>query len=265
MARMVATKAALSIRVDALTDADGKSEESSSAIGIQNRIKLESRLRALEHQSDLGTVNRFSQNGNKQQARFSMTGDAKTYNTKADSVDFVSTQRDDPMEAAVKAVLEVKEDKKKAKEEKKAKKKAKEEGGADKMDVDGEVATEESKKEKKEKKRKQRESEVPPTEEESPRKVRFSQSIALSTPYLEPSRRKLRKSARQERRPRRPKKLPLYRAIHRKRRRKSRNDARNYLHTISRILHVYILLHISIPFCATQLSVNDQDEIIRAP
>ncbi|KAJ3532249.1 hypothetical protein NM688_g7452 [Phlebia brevispora] len=48
MARMVATKAALSIRVDALTDPDGKSEPAAPSIGLENRAKLESRLRALE-------------------------------------------------------------------------------------------------------------------------------------------------------------------------------------------------------------------------
>ncbi|KAF5363982.1 hypothetical protein D9756_000948 [Leucocoprinus leucothites] len=160
MARMVATKAALSIRVDALTDAEGKSEETSATIGIENRTKLESRLRALEHQSELGGVNRYAQNGDKKQSRFSMGGETKTYNTKADAVDFVSTQRDDPMEAAVEAVLKVKEDKKKAKEEKRAKKKAQKEDDTDKMDVDGEEGEKDSEK-KKEKKRKRRESEMP--------------------------------------------------------------------------------------------------------
>ena len=159
MARMVATKAALSIRVDALTDADGKSEEAASSIGFENRTKLESRLRALEHQIEGGNVRRFSENGKKQQ-RFEMTGETKTYNVKADEVDLVSTQRDHPMEAAVKAVLDVKEEKKRAKEERKAKKRAEKEKEVksedeDQMQVDGE-----SKKDKKEKKRKRRESEV---------------------------------------------------------------------------------------------------------
>jgi nucleolar protein 58 len=172
---MVATKAALSIRVDALTDAEGKSDESSATIGIQNRTKLESRLRALEHQSDTGNVNRFSQNGNKKQARFSMGGETKTYNTKADAVDFVSTQRDNPMEAAVKAVLDVKEEKKRAKEEKKAKKAQKEAQKEDveKMDVDGQEA--EDMESKKEKKRKRRESEIPTAEE--PAQVRTAVNV----------------------------------------------------------------------------------------
>ena len=36
MARMVATKAALSIRVDALTDPDGKSEPTPPSIGVSD-------------------------------------------------------------------------------------------------------------------------------------------------------------------------------------------------------------------------------------
>ncbi|KAJ7667562.1 Nop-domain-containing protein [Mycena polygramma] len=146
MARMVATKAALSIRVDALTDLDGKSEPStvSASIGIENRAKLESRLRALEHQGDLSGARRFADNG-KKQAKFEMGGDTKTYNTQADCV-----------------VLDVKEEKRRAKEERRAKKRAEKEksegAGADAMDVDGDE--EEGKKDKKDKKRKRRESEA---------------------------------------------------------------------------------------------------------
>lgn len=147
---MVATKAALSIRVDALTDAQGKSEESSSTIGVENRTKLESRLRALERQVELGGVNRFASNGNKNQSRFSMSGQTKVYNAKADAVDFVSTQRDSPMQIAVDAVLQVREDKKRAKEEKKAKTRK---DDIEKIDIDGEAEEKESKKERKRKRR----------------------------------------------------------------------------------------------------------------
>jgi len=143
MARMVATKAALSIRVDALTDADGKSEPTAPSIGTDNRAKLESRLRALEHQSEGGVVRRFADNGKKQQ-RFEMKGETKTYNTQADHVDLVSTQRDDPMEAAVKVVHDMKEEKRRAKEERRAKKHAEKEKSStqeaddsDAMEVDG--------------------------------------------------------------------------------------------------------------------------------
>ena len=126
MARMVATKASLSIRVDALTDADGKSEPAAPSIGVENRAKLESRLRALEHQSEQNGARSFSTPA-KKQAKYEPSGESRTYNSKADAVDLVSTQRS-PAEAALEAVLKVKEDKKKAKEERRAKKKAEKEG-----------------------------------------------------------------------------------------------------------------------------------------
>jgi len=161
---MVATKAALSIRVDALTDADGKSEDHAPSIGIENRAKLESRLRALEHQGDLTGARRFA-DGGKKQPRFEMSGDVKTYNTAADAVDLVPTQRD-PMEIAVKAVLDVKEEKRKAKEERRAKKRAAKEAAGEtaedmSMDVDSDG------KRSKEKKRKRRESEANGTVQEA--------------------------------------------------------------------------------------------------
>lgn len=225
---MVATKAALSIRVDALTDADGKSEEAASSIGLENRTKLESRLRALEHQIEGGTVRRFTENGKKQQ-RFEMTGETKTYNAKADQVELVSTQREHPVEVAMKAVLDVKEEKRRAKEERKAKKRAEKEKEKDheededeeRMDVDGET--------KKEKKRKRRESEVNGAgsmdvdEVEQP-KVAFDTffSFVIMLMFV-PFRRRLRKRERRGKRPRkRPRLLPLLMGlIHRRRKRKS--------------------------------------------
>lgn len=171
MARMVATKAALSIRVDALTDSDGKSEETSSTIGIDNRAKLESRLRALEHEMEGGGVRRFADTNGKKQQRFAMSGETKTYNAAADQVDLVSTQRESAVDLAVKAVLDVKEEKRKAKEERRAKKRAEKEKSTtaepeaesdDQMDVDGGS--------KKEKKRKRRESEIAPMDEDEPEK-----------------------------------------------------------------------------------------------
>jgi nucleolar protein 58 len=136
MARMVATKAALSIRVDALTDADGKSTDDAPTIGLENRAKLESRLRALEHQSELGGVRRPSGTGPKQ-ARAPIGGAPRMYNDAADAPALVPAQRD-PMEAAVAAVLDVKEEKRKAKEERRAKRRAEKEktGDGDGMDVD---------------------------------------------------------------------------------------------------------------------------------
>ena len=172
---MVATKAALSIRVDALTDADGKAEPTAPSIGIENRAKLEARLHALEQQADGGAVR--SAFAGKKQARFEMSGETRTYNTAADAVELVPTQRE-PVEAAVKAVLDVKAEKKKAKEERKAKKRAEKEQIEDgieeaRMDLDGE---EESKKEKK---RKRRESEAVSAVASSPVKVcPFSGSVS---------------------------------------------------------------------------------------
>jgi len=158
MARMVATKAALSIRVDALTDAEGKSEEQAALIGLENRGKLESRLRALEYQSDMSGAQRFANNGKNQQ-RFSMKGDTQTYNTATDAVDLVPSQRE-PLEVAMKAVLDVKDEKRKAKEEKKAKRRAEKERGAVDGDAIGKMDVDEESTETKEKKRKRRESGV---------------------------------------------------------------------------------------------------------
>ena len=53
MARIVATKAANCIRVDALTDTNSKSANS---IGVENRAKLERRLLDLESQVDFGGI-----------------------------------------------------------------------------------------------------------------------------------------------------------------------------------------------------------------
>lgn len=159
MARMVATKAALSIRVDALTDADGKSEPMAPTIGIENRAKLESRLRALEHQGDLAGVRSFATPGKKQQ-KFEMGGETRTYNSNADAV-MMTTQRENPIEKALEAVRDVKEEKRKAKEERRAKRRAEKEktGDEDAMEVDEGQSPKKEKKEK-EKKRKRRESEI---------------------------------------------------------------------------------------------------------
>lgn len=146
---------------------EGKSEPQAPSIGIENRAKLEARLRSLEGQGDASNV-RSGVSGRTQQ-KFTMTGQSKTYNTAADAVDLVPTQRE-PVETALQAALDVKAEKKRTKEEKKAKKKAKEEvstnGDAEdvQMQVDTNGHADDEGKEKstdrKEKKRKRRESEV---------------------------------------------------------------------------------------------------------
>ena len=160
---MVATKTALSVRVDALTDADEKSTPSAPTIGLENRAKLEARLRALEAESDASGVRRFAA-GPHQQKRVKLAPAAPTYNPAADVVGLVSTQRE-PLDVAVKAALDVKEEKRRAKEERRAKRRTEKkekpepelEPAADKdadgMDVDEKEGAEE-------KKRKRRKSDV---------------------------------------------------------------------------------------------------------
>lgn len=247
---MVATKAALSIRVDALSDPDGKSEADASAIGVAHRVKLESRLRALEYQGDASGVRRFADSGKKQQSKFEMTGETKTYNTKADAVDLVSTQRADPMEIAVQAVLDVKEERRRAKEERRAKRRAeKEKGGADDgeasdaaMDVDGEKK---DKKDKKDKKRKRRESDVAngDAEQETQEKVQLFYRRMLSFMPNQCCRRRPKRSGRPGKRRARPRRqrLPSQMVIlQRSQKRRSGSQRRNLLILFNHFL-VYIL------------------------
>jgi nucleolar protein 58 len=159
---MVATKTALSVRVDALTDADEKSTVTAPTIGLENRAKLEARLRTLEAENDATGVRRFAVGPN-QQKRVKLGSAAPTYNPAVDAVGLVSTQRE-PKEEAEKAVLDVKEEKRRAKEERHTKRRAEKEkekaaagpstvdGEADAMEVDGEEGVDE-------KKRKRRKSE----------------------------------------------------------------------------------------------------------
>ncbi|KAK8843982.1 nucleolar protein 58 [Kwoniella newhampshirensis] len=150
MARMVATKAALSIRVDALSDADSRSDAAAAEVGITNRVKLESRLRALEHQAGIQSVRKVTSGVNgRQQPRFEMSGATGSYNSATDALPLDSvngmlpTQPPAAVKQAVEAVLEVKEEKRaekaqEGKEDKKDKKKKRKSEVADiSMDVDG--------------------------------------------------------------------------------------------------------------------------------
>src|SRR5258708_38768035 len=92
MARMVATKTSLSVRVDALTDADEKSTPTAPTIGLENRAKLEARLRSLEAESDASGVRRFAV-GPSQQKRVKLGPAAPTYNPAAEAVGVVRAQR----------------------------------------------------------------------------------------------------------------------------------------------------------------------------
>jgi nucleolar protein 58 len=183
MARMVATKAALSIRLDALTDAESKSDLSAPTIGLEARAKLESRLRALEHRTDVSGLRaaRGPDAGYKQKPfEFNQ---ARSYNTSADAApvadpNTVAMEVDTSVnvDSSIKLSKEERKALKKAakgedasdklsKEERKALKKSKktaEENGDVTVNGDASTVSEKDlrKKEKKEKKRKEAESEA---------------------------------------------------------------------------------------------------------
>ncbi|GAA5894208.1 hypothetical protein JCM6882_007602 [Rhodosporidiobolus microsporus] len=147
MARMVATKAALSIRLDALADADSKSSLDAATIGIDNRVKLEARLRQLEAgigHTSLRSLAKAS--GGEKQKRFEMTGNGASYAAGADAVSLVPTGVEPGMgadEGVEKMVIEETEEERKKREKKEKKERRKSEKGADGEDDD------EAKKEKK--------------------------------------------------------------------------------------------------------------------
>jgi len=161
MARMVATKAALSIRVDALSDAESRSDPAAAEVGITNRVKLESRLRALEHQNGIQSTRRVTTGANgRQQPKFDLSAGSGSgaYNANADSIKVGSvagmlpTQPEGAVKAAVAAVTEVKEEKRaeKAEGDKKDKKKKRKSEAAEAGDVtmDGDEREGETKEER---------------------------------------------------------------------------------------------------------------------
>jgi nucleolar protein 58 len=181
MARMVATKAALSIRLDALSDAESKSDLSAPTIGLEARAKLESRLRGLEHRSDVSGLRsaRGADAGYKQKPFEFQNGQSRAYNHSADvapveptevdtsvSVDTSKKLSKEERKALKKAAKGQDETNELSKEEKKALKKSKKalENGDSSVVTTGDdsVMSEKDlkKKEKKEKKRKEAESEA---------------------------------------------------------------------------------------------------------
>ncbi|KAI9628131.1 hypothetical protein KEM48_011809 [Puccinia striiformis f. sp. tritici PST-130] len=83
--RMTAAKAALSIRHDALADADTKSAEEAPLIGMEARIKLESRLRRLEQSIGIQSTRKSGVSQDHQKPFFKRP-DPGSYNPAADSV-----------------------------------------------------------------------------------------------------------------------------------------------------------------------------------
>lgn len=130
MARMVATKAALSIRLDALADADSKSSLDSATIGLESRAKLETRLRLLEQgigHTSLRSIGKAHDAKAGGQKKFEMQGNGAAYNDAADTL----------VPTGVKGEEE-EEEKKVRKEKKEKKRKGEEEEGEVSMVVDGE-------------------------------------------------------------------------------------------------------------------------------
>ncbi len=125
MARMVATKTALSIRVDALSDADTKSSSGAGTIGVDNRVKLESRLRALEHRAGLPPSTVRAER--RDIPRFEMNGSGAAYNAASDNVKvegaaLLGTQpNQSAQDAAMEFVKETRDEKKADKKDKKKK------------------------------------------------------------------------------------------------------------------------------------------------
>ncbi|SCZ87644.1 BZ3500_MvSof-1268-A1-R1_Chr2-2g05110 [Microbotryum saponariae] len=162
MARMVATKAALSIRLDALADADSKSSLDSATIGLDNRVKLEARLRLLEQGIGHTSLRSLSKTG-AQQSKFEMKGNGAKYNDAADTLLLPTATATGPMEMAVdekvllkedERVVEGEEDEEAKKERKRLKKEAKK--AAKEGKANGDAAEDEEKKEKKDKKKKRK-------------------------------------------------------------------------------------------------------------
>ncbi|KAF4126381.1 nucleolar protein 58 [Geosmithia morbida] len=125
IARALAAKAALGLRVDALDEElDDKDEEERSALGLTNRIRLENRIRKLEGKPPLPRGANVNSAGEIFSAGQFTLKETRRYNTDADGVD---------EESAVNGNA----DKKKSKKDKKAKIEVVEEDVSDEEMDDG--------------------------------------------------------------------------------------------------------------------------------
>lgn len=146
--RMLAAKAALACRVDAL------SEEATSDIGYEQRAKVEARIRQLEG----GHAYKVSGTG-RQSAKFDKyenKSEIVEYKTAADST---IKRKADSDETVTPKKIKVEEDVEETKSEKKKKKKQKQDSAAEEVEVKMEVEEATSEKKKKKKKEKQEEDE----------------------------------------------------------------------------------------------------------
>jgi len=152
LSRMLAAKAALAIRVDAL------SETSDSTLGLEQRAKLENRVRNLDEKA----ARRISGSGKFQekQQKFTNGSEVQTFNTALDSTlgkrknESVKTEPEEEEEPAAKKVKVEDESTPKKKKKKKSKDEVKEEPVNDA----GDAPESEKKKKKKKKKEKKQES-----------------------------------------------------------------------------------------------------------
>ena len=121
IARMLAAKAALGLRVDALDeDQDEKDEEERAALGLTSRIKLENQLRKLEGKAPLPRGTNVTPLGEIVSAGQFTLNETRRYNVDADGV-----------------TEEANGDSKKSKKDKKAKIEVVEESDAEMQDADG--------------------------------------------------------------------------------------------------------------------------------
>ena len=209
MARMVATKAALSIRLDALADADTKSDEGAPTVGIEARAKLESRLRALEMQSGLSGMRSArtaaGDQGHKQKP-FQMEAAGRSYNAAADAAgpsDVASAAHLAPsmLPSTPSKSTDAVDEKKLSKEERKALKKARKSEAAVSQPATPAAASEASedklsKEERKAlKKAKKEEAVETPKKEKKDKKKRSADEAEVNgTPKSEPGSSKKKKS-----------------------------------------------------------------------
>lgn len=211
MARMVATKAALSIRLDALADAETKGEEGVPTVGIEARAKLESRLRALEMQSGLSGMrsarNAAGDQGYKQKG-FQMEAGGRSYNAAADAAgpsDVAAAAHLAPSmlpSTPSKPSAEDVDEKKLSKEERKALKKARKSEVAAASEPAtpaaasdaGELSKEERKALKKAKKEEANGVETPKKDKKDKKKRSADEAEVNGTPKSEPGSSKKKKS-----------------------------------------------------------------------
>ncbi|CAH8299787.1 unnamed protein product [Eruca vesicaria subsp. sativa] len=175
ISRSLAAKAALSIRCDALGDGED------NTMGVENRLKLETRLRSLEGK-DLGRLSGSSKgkpkievyNKDKKIGSGGLITAAKTYNTAADSL---LVQTPDSAENGVKEKKDKKKKKKADAEEEEPKTEEPSKKKKSKTEVEPE-AEEPSKKEKKKKrKHEEEETEMPAKKKEKKEKKKKKSEV----------------------------------------------------------------------------------------